>query len=112
VASPRPAKRPHYGRTRTFETVRIAAWRSRDDKWHQVEDGNGDKIGRYPSALQAERAKVIIIVGETEHSPDGGITWKPTGELKWLNSHTPFTKKHTIDDFAIASMDYYGERYR
>jgi hypothetical protein len=59
-----------------------------------------------------EVAKVIIIVGEPETSPDGGVTWVRSGELKWITSHTPFTKKHTIDDFAQAAMDYYGERYR
>lgn len=85
---------------------------SRDDSWHRVEDVNEQKVGRYPSAHSVEVAKVIVIAGEVEISPDGGITWRRTGETKWITSHTPFTKNHTIDDFAKHAMDYYKERFR
>lgn len=110
--SPRPqARRPHYGRSRAFQTVRVTAWRSNDDEWHQVEDIDENKVGRYPTALSVERAKVIIVAGEIEVSNDDGVTWHRTGETKWITSHTPFTKGHTIDDFAKHAADYYRWRF-
>lgn len=111
VARPSQA-RPHYGRSRTFQTVRIGAWRSRDDKWHEIENVNEEKVGRYPTNKAVGSAKVIVIVGEVERSPDGGVTWERTDESKWLTTHTPFTKRHTIDDFAKEAADYYEWRYR
>jgi hypothetical protein len=107
-----PARQAHHGRSRRFETVRIAAWRSRDDKWHEVEDIEGNKMGRYPTQKAVGSAKVIIIMGEVERSPDGGATWQRTGENKFLTTHTPFTKRHSIDDFAQAAADYYEWRFR
>ena len=92
--------------------MRVVAWRSRDESWHKVEDTDGNKVGRYPTAHSVSVAKVIVVAGEIEVSPDNGVTWERTGETKFLTTHTPFTKNHTIDDFAQASMDYYRERYR
>lgn len=109
VAPPRPV---HFGRSRRFQTVRIAAWMTREFKHHQVEDVDGKKIGRYPSNKQVERAQLVIVVGEVETSPDGGVTWHRTGEDKFITHHGPFTKNLTIDDFAEGVQDRYSWRYR
>lgn len=77
-----------------------------------MEDVNETKVGRYPTNQAVGSAKVIVVGGETEVTPDGGVTWHRTGETKYITSHTPFTKRHTIDDFCKSAMDYYRERYR
>lgn len=102
--------RPHYGRTRIFKDVRIVAWRNRKGSWFEVENIDGEMLRRYPSALTVERARAIVIAGSIEIKM--GEEWVWSSETKYITSHTPFTKKHTIDDFADGAEDRYSWRFQ
>lgn len=105
----RKLRKPHYGRSKRFQTVRVVSWRNRRGRWIQVENVQQQKIHRYPTNRSTEKAKAIIIAGDIEVLV--GDQWVESDEVKYLTTHTPFTKHHTIDDLAAAAEDRYSWRF-
>lgn len=105
------AKPPvHYGRSQRYASIRVVAIRNSSGNWRSIETTEGKKVGRYPTPRAVETARAVTIGGKIEEKDEQGNWFKVPG-TKFVTSHTPFTKRHTIDDFADRSEDRYNFRW-